>query len=82
MKITKRQLKRIIREAGFGQDLDHLEMAAMESDAIRMLFDAYLEEELDLSGSNREDALEYAYKSMQDWMNRFIEQSRRDEVNY
>ncbi len=83
MKITRYQLRRIIREEKRklqeGAGLDQLEMAAMESDSIRMLFDAYIEETLDLSGSNRADALEYAYESMRKWTEDFIQQARRDE---
>ena len=90
MKITKRQLRRIIKEEQRKlqegdwkgpEDLWPLEQSAMNSDPIRALFNAYLEQTLDLSGSNRADALEHAYKAMRKWTEDFIQQARQDEEN-
>jgi len=90
MKITKRQLRQVIKEEKRKlqegdwkgpEDLWPLELAAMESDSMRMLFNAYLEQTLDLSGSNRADALEHAYEAMRKWIEDFIRQARQDEEN-
>ena len=45
------------------------------------LLDGYLDQHLDLSGSNRMDALELAYQDLLNFVDGVIEQAKRDEVN-
>ena len=85
MKITRKHLKRIIREEYSKlnesyDSIDNLEWEAMESDPIYALFNAYLENHLD-AGKNRVMAFENAYKDMRNWVEKFIDQSKRDELD-
>ena len=50
-------------------------------DALRELLDAYLEQHLDLSGSNREDALEQAYSDLRNFVDRKIQTAKEFEEN-
>ena len=80
MKISKRQLQKIIKEyKGLGGVVD----VEMEADAaLRQLLDTYLEDTLrNESGSNREDALEQAFADVKDFVAGFESAVRYEEKN-
>ena len=82
MKITKRQLRRIIKEERRRLMRESPQAAENRADdALRELLDAYLEQHLDLSGSNREDALEQAYSDLRNFVDRKIQTAKEFEEN-
>ena len=81
MKISKRQLRRIIKEEkrkalNEGSVLDSEDKA---HDAIWELLDVYLDNHLDLGGTNRQDAVESAIVDIRNFVDGFIEESVRQE---
>ena len=83
MKITKRQLRKIIREEKKRILREGTPQAAEEKadNALGELMDAYLEQHLDLSGSNREDALEQAYTDLRNFVDGIIQTTKEFEEN-
>ena len=83
MKITKRQLRRIIREEKVRLLKEGSPQAAEEraDAALGELMDAYLDQYLDLSGSNRGDALEQAYADLRNFVEGVIESTRDFEAS-
>ena len=100
MKITKRQLNKIIREElrmkpskhgslkiikeGTSRVLNESSLQSAEEmagSALGELLDGYLDQHLDLSGSNRMDALELAYQDLLNFVDRVIDDSKREESN-
>ena len=83
MKITKRQLRRIIKEEKASiLNESSLQSAEEKADsALGELMDAYLDQHLDLSGSNRENALEQAYVDLRNFVEGVIEITRNFEAN-
>ncbi len=83
MKITKRQLRRIIKEER-RRILNEGSLQSTEENAdnaLGELIDAYLDRYLDLSGSNRGDALEQAYADLRNFVEGVIETTRDFEAN-
>ena len=77
MKITKRQLRRIIKEEK-RKALNEGSVQASEGkahDAIWELLDVYLDNHLDLGGTNRQDAVESAIVDLRNFVDGFIEES-------
>ena len=83
MKITKRQLRRIIKEERYRiLNEGSLQSAEENADnALGELMDAYLDQHLDLSGSNRDDALEQAYSDLRNFVEGMIETTKDFEAN-
>ena len=83
MKITKRQLRRIIKEERYRiLNEGSLQSAEENADnALGELMDAYLDQYLDLSGSNRGDALEQAYTDLRNFVEGVIETTKDFEAN-
>lgn len=84
MKITKRQLKRIIREekrrlTEVGNQVVDVEMRA--DAGLRELLDAYLQDALVLGDLPREDALEDAFTNIREFVARFEQAVRYEEKN-
>ena len=83
MKITKNQLRRIIKEEK-ARILNESSLQSAEEKADNVLgelMDAYLDQHLDLSGSNREDALEQAYADLRNFVEGVIETTKDFEAN-
>ena len=81
MKITKRQLRSIIKEEK-RKALNEGSVQASEEkahDAIWELLDVYLDNHLDLGGTNRQDAVESAIVDLRNFVDGFIEESVRQE---
>ena len=100
MKISKRQLNKIIREElrmkpskhgslkiikeGTSRVLNESSLQSAEEmadSALGELLDGYLDQHLDLSGSNRMDALELAYQDLLNFVDGVIDESKREESN-
>ena len=84
MKISKRQLRRIIREekrrlTEVGNQVVDIEMSA--DAGLRELLDAYLEDALVSGEQNREDALELAFADVREFVARFEQAVRYEEKN-
>jgi len=84
MKISTRQLRSIIKEEK-RKALNEGSVQASEGkahDAIWELLDVYLDDHLDLGGTNRQDAVESAVVDLRNFVDEFIEESVRQEQDY
>jgi hypothetical protein len=81
MKVTKRQLKRIIKEEK-RRLLGEGSLQSAEENAHNVLWellDRYLDEHLDLGETNREEALENALNDIRNFVDGFVEGSMSAE---
>jgi len=81
MKVTKRQLRRIIKEEKT-RLLSEGSLQTAEENAHSVLWellDRYLDEHLDLGETNREEALENAVNDVKNFVDGFIEESMSAE---
>lgn len=82
MKITKRQLRRIVKEERY-RILNEGSLQSSEENADKALvelMDAYLDQHLDLSGSNRDDALDRAFSDLRNFVEGLIETTKDFEA--
>ena len=81
MRLTPGQLRRIIKEEKRKALTEGSVQASEEKahDAIWELLDAYLDNHLDLAGTNRQDAVESAIADLRNFVDGFIEESQEEE---
>ena len=77
MKITKRQLKKIIREQSSDPAVGQVEEDARM--AMEDLIGTYYDNELDLSGSNVQDAIAFAADDFMGFVNRFVQNWKKTQ---